>query len=272
MLPSTWRGPAKNQSVTKMIWTGSRHYRDIYCTVLLTGKYDIRPFFGGSGHSAVANPRPAFPKNTYGPVSIPLIRGAGGWTLPPWREWKPGGKAPWGRRKKKTRHRDTLGRIRASTARPAKMLPRTWRGPVRNQSPKWSGPGPDCTGVFVDRPTLRASVAQGLFYGGSRRRAVAHTRPAFPKNALGPIGIPLVRGASGAGHLTQPPSKGGKSLGGRPPEAEGKYSNHQGTPGQIRAPIARPTEMMGWWLVSRVYRGICWPPHLTGKYGTKPFF
>ena len=35
--------------------------------------------------------------------------------------------------------------------------------------------------VFVDLPTQRASMAQGLFYGGSGRRAVAHTRPAFPK-------------------------------------------------------------------------------------------
>ena len=58
--------------------------------------------------------------------------------------------------------------------------------------------------VFVDRPTQRASVAQGLFYGGSGRRAVAHTRLAFPKNAYGPVGIPLIRGASGAGRLTQP--------------------------------------------------------------------
>ena len=37
------------------------------------------------------------------------------------------------------------------------------------------------------------------FYGGSGRRAVADTRPAFPKNANGPVGIPLIRGASGAG-------------------------------------------------------------------------
>ena len=54
-------------------------------------------------------------------------------------------------------------------------------------------------GVFVDRPTQRASVAQGFFYGGSGRRAVAHTRPAFSKNAYGPVGIPLFRGASDAG-------------------------------------------------------------------------
>ena len=80
--------------------------------------------------------------------------------------------------------------------------------------------------VFVDRHTLRASVAQGLFYGGSGRRAVAHTRPTFPKNAYGPVGIPLIRGASGAGRRTQPPRRewkpGGKAPWGRktPPGTE----------------------------------------------------
>ena len=57
-------------------------------------------------------------------------------------------------------------------------------------------------GVFVAHPTLRASVAQGLSFGGSGRWAVAHTRPAFPKNAYGPVGIPLIRGASDAGRST----------------------------------------------------------------------
>ena len=61
--------------------------------------------------------------------------------------------------------------------------------------------------VFVARPTQRASEAQGLFFGGSGRRAVAHTRPAFPKNAYGPVSIPLIRGASGAGQWTQPPQR-----------------------------------------------------------------
>ena len=70
-------------------------------------------------------------------------------------------------------------------------------------------------GVFVDRPTLRANVAQGLFLWS----AVAHTRPAFPKNAYGPVGIPLIRGASGAGrwtqHLRREWKPGGKAPGGR---------------------------------------------------------
>ena len=35
--------------------------------------------------------------------------------------------------------------------------------------------------VFVDRPTLRASMTQGLFLGGTGRRAVAHMHPEFQK-------------------------------------------------------------------------------------------
>ena len=50
------------------------------------------------------------------------------------------------------------------------------------------------------------------FFGGSGRRAVAHTRPAFPKNAYGPVGIPLIRGASGTRRSTPSP-QGCKSLG-----------------------------------------------------------
>ena len=89
--------------------------------------------------------------------------------------------------------------------------------------------------VFDARPTLRACMAQGLFYGGTGRRAVAHTRPEFAKNALGPVGLPLVRGDSGAGQWTQPPSKGGKSLGGKAPWGRRKLSRCQDTLGQIRA-------------------------------------
>ena len=51
---------------------------------------------------------------------------------------------------------------------------------------------------------LKGQVWHKAFFGGSERRAVAHTRPAFPQNAYGPVGIPLIKGASGAGRLTQP--------------------------------------------------------------------
>ena len=76
--------------------------------------------------------------------------------------------------------------------------------------------------VFVDRPTQQASMAQGLFYGGSGRRAVAHTRPAFPKMPTAPSAFPLLGVPQALGDEPNLP-KGSKSLGGRPPEAEGNY-------------------------------------------------
>ena len=101
--------------------------------------------------------------------------------------------------------------------------------------------GQEWSAVFVDHPTLRASMAQGIFYGGSGRWAVAHTRPAFAKNAYGPVGIPLNRGASCTGQWTQLPSKGGKSLGGRPPEAEGNLQVPRHTrPDPCRRQHGRP--------------------------------
>ena len=77
------------------------------------------------------------------------------------------------------------------------------------------------TGVFVDRPTLRASMAQGLFLGGTGRRAVAHTRPEFPKMPTAPSAFPLLGAPQAPGDKPNLP-EGSKSLGGRPPEAVGK--------------------------------------------------
>ena len=59
-----------------------------------------------------------------------------------------------------------------------------------------------CSICWPTHPTGKCGTRP--FFGGSGRRAVAHTHPAFPKNAYGPVGIPLIRGASGTGRLTQP--------------------------------------------------------------------
>ena len=56
--------------------------------------------------------------------------------------------------------------------------------------------------LFHAPPNVK--VRHMAFFCESGRRAVAHTRPAFPKNAHGPVGIPLIRGASGAGQSTPP--------------------------------------------------------------------
>ena len=60
--------------------------------------------------------------------------------------------------------------------------------------------------VFVARPP-NEQVWPKAFFGGSGHWAIAHMRQAFAKNAYGPVGIPLIRGASGAGRLTQPPQR-----------------------------------------------------------------
>ena len=65
-------------------------------------------------------------------------------------------------------------------------------------------------------------MAQSLFYGGSGRRAVAHTRPAFPKMPTAPSAFPLLGAPQAPGDEPNPP-EGGKSLGERPPETEGNY-------------------------------------------------
>ena len=77
------------------------------------------------------------------------------------------------------------------------------------------------TGVFVDRPTLRASMAQSLFLGGTGFRAVAHTRPEIPKIPTAPSAFPLLGAPQAPGGKPNLP-EGSKSLGGRPPEAVGK--------------------------------------------------
>ena len=74
--------------------------------------------------------------------------------------------------------------------------------------------------VFVGHPTLRASMAQGLFLGETGRRAVVHTRPEFPKMPTAPSAFPLLGAPQAPGDKPNLP-EGSKSLGGRPPEAVG---------------------------------------------------
>ena len=137
-------------------------------------------------------------------------------------------------------------------------------------------------------------MAQGLFLGGTGRRAVAHTRPEFVKNTLGPFGIPLVRGASGLRRRAMNPTPqitgegypvkvirylmhappGGKAPWGRRKNLQ--VPRHTwGEGGQIRAAdntagrsATRHLERFR----SRVICGIWCTPHLTGMYGTRPFF
>ena len=109
--------------------------------------------------------------------------------------------------------------------------------------PSLPGPlWPGVVAVFVDRPTQRASMAQGLFYGGSGRRAVAHTRPAFPKMPTAPSAFPWLGAPQAPG---DEPSllEGSKSLGGRPPEAEGNYPAAETHPARSAPLPARSAEV-----------------------------
>ena len=62
-------------------------------------------------------------------------------------------------------------------------------------------------------PHLTSKCGTRPFFRWDRAQGRSPHAPGVPKNAYGPFGIPFIRGASGAGRLTQPPSKGGKSLG-----------------------------------------------------------
>ena len=177
---------------------------------------DTKPFLwwvrvqGRSPHA------PGISKNAYGPISIPLITGpsvTGQWTQPLRRGQEPVGKVQWGRRKSSGTEKHRARSVPQIT-RPAEALPGNWSGSDRD----WSA-------VFDARPTLRACMAQGLFLGGTGRRAVAHTRPEFAKNALGPVGIPPVRRRA----MNPTPSKGEGPL---RPKAISRYRD---TLGQIRA-------------------------------------
>ena len=72
--------------------------------------------------------------------------------------------------------------------------------------------------LFHAPPNVK--VWHKAFFWWVRVQGRSHMRPAFPKNAYGPVGIPLIRGTSGAGR--SPPPDGGNNLGGRPPAAVGK--------------------------------------------------
>ena len=67
--------------------------------------------------------------------------------------------------------------------------------------------GVQCDIRYLLRAPPNGQVWHKGFFGGFGRRAEAHTRPTIPKNAYGPVGIPLFRGASGAGRWNQPPRR-----------------------------------------------------------------
>ena len=88
-------------------------------------------------------------------------------------------------------------------------------------------------------PNAHLSVAKGLL-GGSGRRGVAHTRPAFLKIPTAPSAFPLLGVPQALGDEPSH-SEGGKNLGGRPPEPEGNLQVPRYTwPDPFRSKHGRP--------------------------------
>ena len=73
----------------------------------------------------------------------------------------------------------------------------------------------------------------GPFFWRVRAQGRRPHEPDISKNACGPVGIPLLKGTSGAGWSTQP-HKGGKSLG-KAPLSPKEISRYRDTLGQICA-------------------------------------
>ena len=104
---------------------------------------------------------------------------------------------------------------------------RTTSSPVNTTVIRYCGIccSPHLTGKCGTRPSL----------GGSVRRAVAHTRPAFPKIPSAPSAFPLLGAPQAPGDQPNPP-EGGKSLGEGPLRPE-EISRCRDTLGWIRAAV-----------------------------------
>ena len=121
-------------------------------------------------------------------------------------------------------------------------------------------------------PHLTGKCGTRVFLRWGRAQGQSPHAPGIPKNAYGPVNIPLIRGATVARRWA-PPSEGGKSLGERPPRLK-EISRYRVTLRQIRDAdntaswsATRQLERFGPILIC----GILWPPHLTGMCSTRPF-
>ena len=176
-------------------------------------------FLGGTGRRAVAHTRPEFPKMPTAPSAFPLLgapQAPGDKPNLPEGSKSLGGRPPEavGNTPQAPRHTRPDPRLDATAGQSATQhLKRSWPRAICCQRA-------NIAKVFVVRPTLRASMAQGLFLGGTGRRAVAHTRPEFPKMPTAPSAFPLLGAPQAPGDKPNLP-EGSKSLGGRPPEAVG---------------------------------------------------
>ena len=115
---------------------------------------------------------------------------------------------------------------------------------------------------------------QCLYFGGSGRKAGAHTRPAWPKIPTAPSAFPVLAALLAPGNKPNS-SEGGKSLWGHSSVAGGnlKLPKHI-RPDPCRSKHGRPKRDPTTGEAQCYYScgGICSTPYRMGKCGTRPFF
>ena len=191
-------------------------------------------FYGGSGCRAVAHTRPAFPKMPTAPSAFPLLgapQAPGDEPNLPEGSKSLGGRPPEAERNYPAAETHPA-RSAPLPARSTEVWPNNWRSTVLLQLQRY----------LLRAPPNGQVWHKAFFYGGSGRRAVAHTRPAFPKMPTAPSAFPLLGAPQAPGDEPNLP-EGSKSLGGRPPEAEGNYPAAETHPARSAPLPARSAEV-----------------------------
>ena len=137
-------------------------------------------------------------KNAYGPVGIPLIRGAQAPGNKPLEGSKSLGEGPLGP-KEISRCRDTLGQIRAAVKTAGqsatRQLKRCTIGILRYLM---TAPVLGYCGIYCT-PHLTGKCGTRHFFRFVRAQGRCPHALDIPKNTYGPVSLPLIKGASGAG-------------------------------------------------------------------------
>ena len=215
-----------------------------------------KAFFFGTGRWAVAHTRPEFAKNALGPVGIPLVRGAlgaGQWTQPPRKGVKAWGEGPL-RPKEISRYRNTLGQVRAADNTAGRSATRQMERCQTDSDLLLNATPLRYLRYLMHAPPYWHVWHKAFFLGGSRCRAVAHTRPEFAKMPLAPSAFPLLGVPQAPSNEPNPPRKG---------------VNAWGRSATLQLERFRPIVIC----FSMQRHCVIWcTPHITGMYGTRPFW
>ena len=136
----------------------------------------------------------------------------------------------------------------------SKWTPNNWR----------SGPNTGVWPVIYHTPHRTIDFGTRPFFRWVHRRADAHTRPALPKIPSAPLGILLIRGASGAWQKNPTPHKRVKAWVDGPLIPE-EISCVKATPNRAALTKTRSTEVLLKQLVRQTKHGV-WPTPLTLRW------